>query len=48
MMNTTITCKKKKMDSKYTPKKLFIKGYDYRVWTKNKEKSTDEEESRIV
>ena len=44
---------KKKMDSKYTPKKLFIKGYDYRVWTKIKknqlmkknQESSDKEES---
>ena len=46
MMNTIITSKKqKKMDSKYITKKLCIKGYDYSVWTKNKEKSIDEEES---
>ena len=31
----------KKMDSKYDLKILFLKGYDYCVWSENREKSTD-------
>ena len=38
-----ITCKKKKLESKYKPKKLFIIGYDYSVSTKHEEESTDKE-----
>ena len=37
--------RRKKMDRKYKPKKLFIKEYDQSVWPKNKEESTDKEES---
>ena len=33
------------MDHKYKPKKLFVKGSDYSVWSKNEEESTDKEES---
>ena len=35
--------KKKKVNRKYKPKKLFINGSDYSVWSKNEEDSTDEE-----
>ena len=34
----------KKKNHKYKPKKLFIKGYDYSVWRKNEEESTDKKE----
>ena len=48
MMNTIIyhlqkKKKKKKVNRKYKPKKLFINGSDYSVWSKNEEDSTDEE-----
>ena len=45
-MNTIIyhMQKEKKMNHKYEPEKLFIKGYDYSVWSKNEEESTDKEE----
>ena len=33
------------MYPKYKPKTLFIKGYNYSVWLKNEEESTDKEES---
>ena len=35
--------KRKKMNRKYKPKKLFIKGYDYSMWSKHEEESTDKE-----
>ena len=31
------------MDQKYKHKKLFIKGYDYSVWSKNEESTNKEE-----
>ena len=37
--------KRKKMDPKYKPKKLFAKGYDYREWSKNEGETADNEES---
>ena len=43
--------KRKKIESKYYPKYLFLDGYHYSVWSENeeelrdKEKSTDKEES---
>ena len=51
MMNTIIyhmqkkkkKKEKKKVNRKYKPKKLFINGSDYNVWSKNEEDSTDEE-----
>ena len=33
------------MNCKYKPKKLFLEGYDYRVWPKNEEELTDKKES---
>ena len=36
--------KKKNLDDKYDPKKLFLEGCDYRVWSETKEESTDKEE----
>ena len=38
------TCKKKKINPKYKPGKLFVEGYNYNDWNKNVE-STDKEES---
>ena len=32
-----ITCKKKNINHKYKPKKLFSEGYDYSVWSKNED-----------
>ena len=37
--------KRKKMDPKCKPKKLFAKGYDYREWSKNEGETADNEES---
>ena len=37
--------KRKKMNPKYKSKKLFIKGYDYSIWSKHDKESTDKEES---
>ena len=36
---------KRKLGDKYDPEKLFLEGYDYSVWSENKEESTDKEES---
>ena len=33
--------KKRKLGDKYDPKKLFLEGCDYRVWSETKEESTD-------
>ena len=35
--------KRKNLNRKYKPKKLFIIGYDYSMWTKHEEESTDKE-----
>ena len=35
--------KRKKVNSKYKPKKLFIKGYNYNDWYENVEPSDKEE-----
>ena len=35
---------RKKVDCKYKPKKLFLKGYDDSVWSQSKEESTYKEE----
>ena len=43
MINTK---KKKKMNRQYKPKKMFVKGYDYNMWPKHEEASTDEEKLR--
>ena len=43
-MNYQIT-KEKKLESKYDSKDLFLDGYDYNVWSENKEESTDKEAS---
>ena len=44
-MNTIIYhMQNEKKNHKYKPKKLFLKGYDYTVWPKNEEESTDKEE----
>ena len=44
-MNTIIYhMQNEKTNHKYKPKKLLIKGYDYSVWPKNEEESTDKEE----
>ena len=40
-----VICRKKKIDHKYKLKKLYLKGYNYKVWSKNEKKSTDKEES---
>ena len=37
--------KRKKMNRKYKPKKLFIKGYNYSMWSKHKDISSFNEES---
>ena len=37
--------KKRKLSDKYNPKKLFVEGYDYSVWSKNNKESTDKEAS---
>ena len=37
--------KKRKLGDKYDPKNLFLEGYDYLVWSENKEESTDKEET---
>ena len=37
--------KEKKMDRKYKPKKLDLKGFDYTVRLKAEEESTDKEKS---
>ena len=37
--------KKRKLGDKYDPEKLFLEGYDYAVWSENKEEWTDKEES---
>ena len=36
---------RKKTNRKYKPEKLFIERYDYSMWSKNEEESTDKEES---
>ena len=36
--------KRKKVESKYDPKDLFLDGYDYRLWPENEEESIDKEE----
>ena len=36
--------KRKRMDFKFKPTKIFFKGYYYNVWPKNEEESTDREE----
>ena len=33
------------MNPKYKPEKLFSKGYDYSMWSKNKQESTNKKES---
>ena len=38
---TLSEAKKRKLDNKYEPKNLFLKGFDYSVWS---EKLTDKEE----
>ena len=35
--------KKWKLGDKYDSENLFLEGYDYSVWSENKEESTDEE-----
>ena len=45
LMNAIIYQMHKKMNSKYKPKELFIKGYDYNDWYKNVEQSDKEESS---
>ena len=37
--------REKKKNHKYKSKKLFIKGYDYSIWSKHDKESTDKEES---
>ena len=37
--------KRNKMDTKYDRKNLFLKGYDYNVWSENVKESTDKKES---
>ena len=37
--------KKRKLGDKYDPEKLFLEGYDYSLWSENKEESTDKKES---
>ena len=32
------------MGDKYDPEKLFLEGYDYSMWSENKNESTDKEE----
>ena len=41
----TLSDAKKKLSDKYDPEMLFLEGYDYNVWSENKEESTDKEES---
>ena len=36
--------KKRKLSDKYDPEELFLEGCDYRMWSENKEESTDKEE----
>ena len=39
------------MDNKYEPKNLFLKGYDYSMWSEestDKEKLTDKDESTDI
>ena len=40
--------KRKKMNCKYKPKKFFIKGYDYSMWSKHEDISSVKEESLDV
>ena len=35
--------KRKKMNHKYKPKKLFIKGYNYSMWSKHEKESSDKQ-----
>ena len=35
--------KRKKIESKYDPKDLFLDGYDYSMWSENEEELTDKE-----
>ena len=42
---TLSDAKKRKLDNKYEHKNLFVKGYDYSVWS---EESTDKEESTVI
>ena len=37
--------KKWKLGDKYDPENLFLEGYDYSVWSENKEELADKEES---
>ena len=37
--------KRKKIEFKYNPKDLFIGGYDYSMWSVDKDQSIDKEES---
>ena len=36
------------MSDKYDPEKIFLKRYDYNVWSENKEESTDKEKTTDV
>ena len=38
---TLSDAEKRKLGDKYDPENLFLKGYDYSVWSENKEESTD-------
>ena len=37
--------KKRKLGDKYDPEKLFHEGFDYSLWSENKEESIDKKES---
>ena len=36
--------KKRELSDKYYPEKLFLEGYDYSMWSKNKEELTEKKE----
>ena len=42
---TLSDAKKRSLGDKYNPERLFVEGYDYSVWSGNKEESTDKEKS---
>ena len=43
--NELADAKKRKLNDNYDPESLFLKEYDYSVWSENKEQSTGKEES---
>ena len=42
---TLSDAEKRKLGYKYDPEDLFLKGYDYSVWSENKEESTNKKKT---